>query len=171
MRKTYRVHVESQDIDVTVEDVEGALLASLGGATQRVDVTDVGKERYSLVVDGRPHDVTVSSHNVLTVASPFALVIDGETYTVRVGGDSSSGRAGQGRQAPAAGEVRAPMPGLVVALQTAEGTVVAPGQPLIIMEAMKMQMEIRAPHAGTVGRLHVTAGQEVAGGQLLVTMR
>lgn len=170
MRKTYRVCVEAQDIDVTVEDAEGAFLASLGGTTHRVDVAEVGQGWYSLAVDGRSHDVTVPGHDVRP-AAPFTLIVDGETYRVRVGGDRSFGRSGQGRTAEAGGEVRAPMPGLVIALQAGEGADVALGQPLIIMEAMKMQMEIRAPRAGTVARVHVTAGQEVAGGQLLVTMR
>jgi len=62
------------------------------------------------------------------------------------------------------------MPGLLVALHVSEGAEVALGQPVIILEAMKMQMEIRAPHAGTVRQVHVAPGQEVAGGQLLVTI-
>jgi 3-methylcrotonyl-CoA carboxylase alpha subunit len=62
------------------------------------------------------------------------------------------------------------MPGLLVAVQVAAGAEVALGQPLIIMEAMKMQMEIRAPRAGRVRQVHVTAGEEITGGRLLVTL-
>ncbi len=47
---------------------------------------------------------------------------------------------------------------------------VVAGQPLIIMEAMKMQMEIRATHAGVVREVRVAPGQDVAGNDLLVTV-
>jgi len=62
------------------------------------------------------------------------------------------------------------MPGLLLAVPVDQGAQVVAGQPLAIMEAMKMQMEIRAPHAGTVRRVHVSPGQELAAGQLLISM-
>ena len=62
------------------------------------------------------------------------------------------------------------MPGLVVAVLAAEGASVAAGQPLVTMEAMKMQMELRAPAAGVVRKVHVASGAEVSGGQVLVTI-
>jgi propionyl-CoA carboxylase alpha chain len=62
------------------------------------------------------------------------------------------------------------MPGLVVAIQAGPGTAVLAGQPLIIMEAMKMHMEIRAPHAGVIRAVHVAPGQEVSGDELLATV-
>ncbi len=163
MTHTYRVRVGSREFEVAVEEAEGGLVVSLCGATHRVDVADVVPGWYSLLVDGRPHDVGLGP-------DPRTLVLDGETYAVEAGGTVASGGAGRGRSASRTGEVRAPMPGLVVGLQAAAGAGVATGQLLIIMEAMKMQMEIRAPHTGTVRQVHVAAGQEVAGGQLLVTI-
>jgi len=72
--------------------------------------------------------------------------------------------------AAGAGEIRAPMPGLLVSVQVAEGTLVAGGQPVAIMEAMKMQMELRAPRPGTVRGISVAAGQELTSGQVLMTI-
>lgn len=57
--------------------------------------------------------------------------------------------------------VRAPMPGLVLALEVAEGDAVHEGQGLLIIEAMKMENEIRAPTTGVVRRLAVSAGDAV----------
>lgn len=68
------------------------------------------------------------------------------------------------------GEVKAPMPGLVVSVEVAEGDIVEQGRPVAVMEAMKMQSEMRAPLAGTVAAVHVKAGQEVMGGATLVTI-
>jgi len=65
-------------------------------------------------------------------------------------------------------DVTATLPGLVVAIETAEGTEVAAGDPLLTIEAMKMQNEVRAPRAGRVSAVAVAAGETVATGQLLL---
>ncbi|HKX17885.1 MAG TPA: acetyl-CoA carboxylase biotin carboxyl carrier protein subunit, partial [bacterium] len=85
-------------------------------------------------------------------------------------GRSPHARGGPNAAAGGAGVVRAPMPGLVVAIHTKPGAHVVAGQPLIIMEAMKMQMEIRAPQAGVVRDVHVVPGRDVAGNDVLVTV-
>ena len=64
-------------------------------------------------------------------------------------------------------EVRATLPGLVVAISASEGTQVAAGDSLLTIEAMKMQNEVRAPREGTVVQVAVAAGQPVATGALL----
>ena len=62
------------------------------------------------------------------------------------------------------------MPGVVVSLVVDEGQAVEAGQPLLILEAMKMQNEIDAPLAGIVKAVHVAEGQAVAAGEKLVTL-
>lgn len=65
-------------------------------------------------------------------------------------------------------DVTATLPGLVVAVAVAEGDAVVEGQPLLTIEAMKMQNEVRAPRAGRVVRVAVAAGTAVATGTLLL---
>jgi biotin carboxyl carrier protein len=77
---------------------------------------------------------------------------------------------GGARKAQGQGEVRAVMPGVVKELRVAEGAAVALHQPLLVLEAMKMENEIRAPRAGVVRALHVRAGQAVEKGARLVTV-
>ena len=60
------------------------------------------------------------------------------------------------------------MPGKVVEPLVEPGQEVQEGQPLIIMESMKMETELLAPIAGTVTAVHVAAGQVVAQGDPLV---
>ncbi len=165
--KAYRVRIGGEEALVTVEEAAGAYRVTVAGSTHQVDIAALVPGWYSLVVDGRRHDLGVRGRT-----GRWTLVLDGETYVAEIGGSPRKSGESQGRRAPArrSREVRAPMPGLVVALQIVEGTGVAMGEPLIIMEAMKMQMEIRAPHPGKVGRVHVASGQEVAEGQVLVTL-
>ena len=71
----------------------------------------------------------------------------------------------------AAGSLLAPMPGTVVRLAAAVGDEVAAGQPLLWLEAMKMEHLIAAPAAGIVAELPVTAGQQVEVGTTLAVVK
>ena len=66
------------------------------------------------------------------------------------------------------GEIEAPMPGKVTAVEVAQGEKVAKGQRLLTLEAMKMEHALTAPFDGTVAELSATAGTQVKEGQLLV---
>jgi len=76
--------------------------------------------------------------------------------------------AAPGGAAPAV--VRAPMPGLVVRVEVADGQRVDAGAGLVVVEAMKMENELRAPRAGMVQTVHVAVGQAVEKGMPLVTL-
>jgi acetyl/propionyl-CoA carboxylase alpha subunit len=67
-------------------------------------------------------------------------------------------------------EVRATLPGLIVAVAVAAGDEVADGAALLTIEAMKMQNEVRAPRAGTVIEVAVAPGQTVATGAALLRL-
>jgi biotin carboxyl carrier protein len=66
------------------------------------------------------------------------------------------------------GELAAPMPGQVRAVQVAEGEAVVRGQTLVILEAMKMEIKVAAPKDGKVRSLKVKQGQTVERDQPLV---
>jgi len=66
--------------------------------------------------------------------------------------------------------VTAPMPGTVIRLEVAPGDAVHPRQPLVVLEAMKMEIPVHSPFEGTVKAVHVAAGDRVAGGALLVEL-
>jgi pyruvate carboxylase len=65
-------------------------------------------------------------------------------------------------------QVGAPMPGLVVRVQIAEGDVIEAGQKLFTLEAMKMETTIYAERNGVVAEVVVTAGTQVDAGDLLL---
>jgi propionyl-CoA carboxylase alpha chain len=62
----------------------------------------------------------------------------------------------------------APMPGLLTRLDVAVGDKVEPGQPVAVMEAMKMENILRAPKAATVKATPAKAGDSLAGDQVIV---
>jgi 3-methylcrotonyl-CoA carboxylase alpha subunit len=78
------------------------------------------------------------------------------------------------RHAGAAGDgasvLTAPMPGRVIAVRAATGERVAAHQPLVVLEAMKMEHAVVAPMDGSVARVHVSVGEQVQRGDLLVEL-
>jgi acetyl/propionyl-CoA carboxylase alpha subunit len=67
-------------------------------------------------------------------------------------------------------QLKAPMPGTVIRVLVAAGDHVEARQPLVVLEAMKMETPLTAPYAGRVRLVHVTAGDRVAGGAVLLEL-
>lgn len=68
----------------------------------------------------------------------------------------------------AAGELTAPISGVVVKINVGKGDKIAEGDVALVLESMKMQMQMRAPLAGVVKALHVSLGSQLAKGDLMV---
>lgn len=154
-----------------------------------------GEERVDILVDGRPirpasgwelawldraHGEALMRHEGDRVpvlvegnGSEWVVTIRGRRLGVTVLGRrdrllAESTRLLGRRHGPA--EVRATLPGLVVRVAVSPGDVVAAGDALVTVEAMKMQNEIRAPRAGRVASVEVAPGQAIATGALLVRL-
>ncbi|HEX3947500.1 MAG TPA: biotin carboxylase N-terminal domain-containing protein, partial [Acidimicrobiales bacterium] len=78
--------------------------------------------------------------------------------------------AGRATQGSSGGSLTSPMPGTVVAVHASAGDHVDVGQPLVVVEAMKMEHTVRAPDAGTVAEMLVKVGQAVGLDQPLAVL-
>jgi biotin carboxyl carrier protein len=164
----YTTTIGETTFALAIEDSKPAL--SLDGAPLTVDLAPVTPPSlYSLIMDGRSFEVFVEQGE----RGEYFIVIGGEQYAVVV---ASERDAPPSRTSPRAlshsGEtlVKAPMPGLVVAVTVSVGDNVRAGQGLIQLEAMKMENELLAPAGGTVRAVHALKGQMVSVGQLLITI-
>ena len=79
-------------------------------------------------------------------------------------------RFGDPEKLAPAGSLLAPMPGLVRRVLVEVGAAVTAGQPLLVLEAMKMEQTVAAPAAGVVAELRAKAGEQVAAGQVLAVV-
>ncbi|MCP2261862.1 acetyl-CoA/propionyl-CoA carboxylase, biotin carboxylase, biotin carboxyl carrier protein [Streptoalloteichus tenebrarius] len=92
---------------------------------------------------------------------------DGHTWALT---ETERLAAARHETAASGGPVTSPMPGTVLVVKVAAGDAVVAGQPLLIVEAMKMEHTITAPVDGVVSELHVRAGQSVGLGQPLAVV-
>lgn len=95
------------------------------------------------------------------------LGVEGDAWSLHAYdpvGESTAGTAAHH------GALTAPMPGTVTVVKTTAGETVRKGQPLLVLEAMKMEHVITAPHDGVVAELRATAGATVAMEELLVVV-
>jgi biotin carboxyl carrier protein len=156
-----------QGLDVDALE-DGTLIVHVDGTEQRLRLDRAcGSECWRLVVDGTAMPVRIrrtdAGADVILGASRVAVA-------VRRALPIPSRRAGAAGGADRV-DVRAPMPGLVIAVPRAAGDVVDAGTSVAVVEAMKMQMDVSAPAAGRIEEVRVRPGQEVMGGQVLASIR
>lgn len=141
------VKVDGAEIDLSYEEVD-----NLG----QVALISGGRS-WAVSIEGDEHSVSAS------IAGHLYLVdIEDERERAAHAAELESTKGG--------GSVKSVMPGVVVKLLVKDGDTVERGQPLLILEAMKMQNEITAPSAGVVKSLHVREREAVASGAKLVTL-
>jgi biotin carboxyl carrier protein len=161
----YAVAAGGRTYVVRITGAGPALQVSLDGRSSSLRLEPAAGRTYFLVTFDdirRPAVIRRSGGEVI-------VTLDDEQYRLRVGPAVPIGR--RAAAGPSGmGEVKAPIPGLIVSVEIAEGDVIEQGRPVVVMEAMKMQSELRAPLAGTVTAVHVKPGQEVMGGTVLVTV-
>jgi propionyl-CoA carboxylase alpha chain len=153
---------------VRIKPYKGGTLAVLDGG----DVIDIvgrwtpGQRLLSVSVDGRNRTVQVRR-----VGRNWELQTRGRTHKVQVLSPHVADLAKHMLDKPPPDLSRlllAPMPGLLTKLDVAIGDKVEPGQPVAVMEAMKMENILRAPKAATVKATPAKAGDSLAVDQVIV---
>jgi pyruvate carboxylase subunit B len=112
---------------------------------------------YSLNIEGKQYNVKVSGKDV---------TVNGRTYQVSQDG-STSGQAPASQSDGGGQIVSAEMPGKVIRIETQVGDHVNAGDPIVILEAMKMEMTVSSPISGTISEISVNANDQIETGQAL----
>jgi biotin carboxyl carrier protein len=170
----YEVEIDGRLRQVSVQRPNGRFMVTVDGRERSVDAARVDAHTWSLLIEqeGGP---SVSSHEVSIMQEPvsdrFAVHVGSVPLTVSFNGGRHWGRKDTGGQ-PGAGPQRivASMSGKVVRVLVKRGDAVSARQPLVVIEAMKMENELGAGRAGTVAEIMVRDGQSVDAGALLVVI-
>lgn len=133
-----------------------------GDLRRAVSALTIGDAQGTLRIDGKAVRFLYERSG-----GKIRVAVGGECYEFETGGGSTARRSAAGHQNP---ETRAPMPGKVLQVGVKPGDDVSAGDPLLILEAMKMENVLAAEVAGTVKEVHVQSGDMVDPGKLLVVI-
>ena len=152
------LHLGERAIACEVERDGDAYVVRAGGGRHRVELSPLGPGMLRVRVGDRSAIASVAKRG-----ARWSLHLDGYTLEYQV----ASGERRGAPRASGAGLV-APMPGLVTQVLAGVGDAVALGQPLVIIEAMKMEHVIRASLGGRIRAIHVRSGDQIEGGTVVV---
>ena len=166
----YEVAVGGRLLQVGVVRTGDTFAVTIDDRTRQVDAARIDAHTLSLIVDGMwLHDVTVAPDPgtngllVLVGTIPVGVTLTDRRRARRA---AEGGAAGSGPQ-----RLMAPMPGKVVRVLVKAGDAVIARQPVVVVEAMKMENELRAGRDGIVAEVFAREGASVDAGALLVVIQ
>jgi len=157
---TYRVRLDGRFVDVRLDDHRGLAHAAIAPTVEAARTA-------------RPEAPESLGAGPLPGPAPDASVL-AATASAATASAGGVPEAPATRPAPAASgggrtdRMTAPMPGTILSVLTAAGASVTRGQPVMVLEAMKMKNELKAPRDGTVAELYVADGAQVKYGEPLL---
>ena len=125
--------------------------------TERSSIGE-GPASYTVTVDGKQFQLSIEGDRA---------TVNAKTYQVGLQEISGAPSATPGEQGQL---VKAEVPGKVIRILAGPGSIVAEGDPLLVLEAMKMEMQITSPFAGTIQSVDVSEGDQVSAGATLLTI-
>ena len=164
MLKINSKQIENQ---LTVEQLSGELL--LNGKNVDYDLIKESEIRYHLIKDNKSYNLEVLSLD--TAKKEFVIKVNGKVYDLKASDkyDELLSKRGISRGAAAkVNELKAPMPGLVFDVKVEVGQQVAEGEPLMILEAMKMENVLKAPADVTIKSIEIEKQEAVEKNQILI---
>lgn len=167
----YYIEINGRKLEIEISANDAITEITVDGRTTSVDFRRRSNSNsVSLLIDNRSHLVDIRHDNdryqVHSGSQVFdVLVMDERSASIReLIGEHASKRKDRG-------EIRAPMPGLVVKLNAGVGDQITCGQGVIVVEAMKMENEIPAPISGTIESIKVKPGMAVDKGDILLVIK
>lgn len=142
---------------------ENFLRVVLGEKEYNVSVEFISPEELLLNVDGKVFNIIVSSNS-----SSHSVFVNGEFFKVEKKSALKLLKEVKGKLKKR--DVKISMPGRVVDIMANLNDEVKEGQPILVLEAMKMQNEIKAPQAGRITKLNIQPGDYVETGSVLFSV-
>lgn len=169
MKRELIVTADGRDRTVVVEGPlpDGRFRVTIDGQTREVDAKPIRAGTWSIMLDGASFVVDLDKRRTgiaASVGASEAMLQVEDALHRRLASAASPRGVARGET------IRAPIAGKVVKVLVAVGDAVAPGSPVIVLEAMKMENELVSERGGTVAQIAKQAGQAVDTGDLLVEL-
>ncbi len=146
-----------------MQKADNGIQIQLGGKKYQVAAEFINMDEFILDIDGKIYDVIVSTNS-----NSYTVFLNGKCIQVK---KKSAIQMLGGKNSLAERKIiRTSMPGRVVKVLEKEGSEIKEGQPVIILEAMKMHNEIKSPQPGKIIKIGPGVGDSVEAGALLFTV-
>lgn len=168
MKATYVVDTGRGQHTVDVREVGDLFEITIDGTTHLVDAVHIaGSSVRTILWDRRSYEA-----NIVQEGDRIDVYLEGDRYPVEVYDELwARAKAAAGDKKSQGEEIKAPIPGAVVKILVSPGESVSAGQPVAILEAMKMQNELTSANGGVVAEVKVAVGDTVTDGQLLIVLK
>jgi biotin carboxyl carrier protein len=156
-----KIVIDGVSREVTVERGQDGMVVTVDGRRHAVRDVSGSRDAVAFLLDSKSHVALVS-----VGAGRTRISLDGSIYVrseARLDADAPALAAGAGGN----GRLEAPMPGAIIALHVHAGDQVTAGQPVVVLESMKMHNEIASPINGVVRRVNCKVGDQVSYGHVL----
>ncbi len=158
MSKPYKISVnQSNSFDFTDSDLS------------KLDAVSVENNHFHILKDNEPYQAEVASSDFNS--RKYTVKVNGNTYDVSIANELDLLIESMGISVGAnkvVNEIKAPMPGLILEVCVAVGQEVAENDPLLILEAMKMENTLVSPRSGKIKAIAIEKSNAVEKGQLLI---
>ncbi len=135
------------------------------------DCRQISPHEYSLIADGKVYNIFIEHMD--RSRKTVLLNVNGSLIESRIQEPIDQVLKNMGidfSKSQKKDPVKAPMPGLVLKIMVAPGQVLKKGDPVLVLEAMKMENVFKSAADARVKEIHVTSGQAVEKGQVLITL-
>jgi biotin carboxyl carrier protein len=152
-------------VEVEIEGKDGQYRVVVGDREIAIDAWKLSDHLLNISANGKQKRVFVAESGGKTYVH-----LDGKIFAFDDVDSAANSRSAAHGAAGVASAITSPMPGNLIKLMVAEGDRVVEGQPLVIVEAMKMENEIRSPADGIVKRVRYSVGDLVDAGVPIVEL-
>jgi len=145
---------------------------NVNGEAIVADILKLDNRFYHILTNGKSYNVEVVS--IDNASKTMSLIVNGHKFSISLRDKFDQMMEQMGFNAASgsrASDLKAPMPGLVLDIRVRAGDTVQKGDPLIVLEAMKMENVLKSPGDGTVSSIAVEKGASVEKGTLLVAFQ
>ncbi len=166
---SYKASINKEEFQISF-DKHSTASGQLNGADFNLDQMVIGDGKMHIIRDHQSYLAEVISKD--DESKTVKVKVNGHVYEVSVKDqyDDLLDKLGMSNMnAQVVNEIKAPMPGLVLSLKAKPGDTISKGDPLLVLEAMKMENVLKSPTDGVVKSFAVAEGQAVEKNQLLVS--
>ena len=136
---------------------------------EKLDAVRVEKSKFHILNDSKPYQVEIISTDF--IAKKYTVKVNNNTYEVAISNPLDELIKSMGIErgkTKVVNAIKAPMPGLILEISVEVGQSVKENDPLLILEAMKMENSFLSPRDGIIKSIAVVKGNAVDKGQLLI---